>query len=103
LNHKRFAQRKTIGSSPMRMPICDPNASLRIVSRDNFREGLAVVTTTSTLDVAVRMLEVERKLLRMYLPTRDEIARECSAIRKKWTPAERARRWQGRSANGRHE
>ena len=87
----------------MRMPICDPNESLRLVSRDNFRQGLAVVTTTSTLDVAVRMFEVERKLLKMYLPTRDEIARECSAIRKKWTPAERARRWQGRSTNGRHE
>jgi len=84
----------------MRIPICDPNQSLRIVCRDSLREGIAVVTTTSTLAVAVRMLDVERNLLRMYLPTREQIARECSAIRKKWSPAERARRWRGRSTNG---
>jgi hypothetical protein len=85
----------------MRNSICGPNESLRIVSRDSFREGVAVVRTTSTLEVAVRMLDVERNLLKMYLPTRDQISRECSAIRKKWSPAERARRWQGRSTNGR--
>jgi hypothetical protein len=84
----------------MRNPICDPNGSLRIVSRDSLREGLAVVTTTSTVDIAVRMLDVERNLLKMYLPTRDQIARECAAIRKKWSSAERARRWRGRSTNG---
>ena len=86
--------------SPMGIPISEPNESLRIVCRDSSREGLAVVTTTSTTDFAVRMLDVERNLLKMYLPTREEIARECSAIRKKWSPAERARRWRGRSTNG---
>jgi hypothetical protein len=87
----------------MRMPICDANQSLRLVPRDSLREGVAVVTRTRTLEVAVRMLDVERTLLKMYLPTRDQIARECSAIRKKWSPTERARRWRGRSTNGRRE
>jgi hypothetical protein len=84
----------------MQVPIRDPNESLRIVCRDSVPEGSAVVTTTSTSEVAARMLDVERNLLKMYLPTRDEIARECSAIRKKWNSAERARRWRGRSTNG---
>jgi len=100
LNNRRFATRRLTGLSPLRVPFSDPDQSLRIVCRDSSREGLAVVTTTSTADFAVRMLDVERNLLKMYLPTREEIARECSAIRKKWSPAERARRWRGRSTNG---
>jgi len=87
----------------MRVPIRDPDRSLRIVSRDSVVEGLKVVTMTSTADFADRILAVERNLLRMYLPTREEIARECSAIRKKWTSAERARRWRVLSTNGGHE
>jgi uncharacterized membrane protein YeaQ/YmgE (transglycosylase-associated protein family) len=87
----------------MRIPICDPNESLRIVSRGRMREGLEVVTTTSTLDFAVRLLDVDRSLLKMDLPTREQIARECAAIRKKWSPAERARRWRGRSTQRRYE
>ena len=89
--------------SPMGIPISEPNESLRIVCRDSSREGLAVVTTTSTADFAVRMRDVERNQIKMYLPTREEIARECSAIRKKWTPAERARRWKGRSTSDGYE
>jgi len=102
LNNKISAKRKSTRLSLMRIPICDPQESLRIVSRDSFREGVAVVTTTRPLEFAVRMLDVERNLL-MYLPTREQIARECSAIRKKWSPDEKARRWRGRSTNRRHE
>ena len=39
----------------------------------------------------------------MYLPTRDEIRRQCSEIRRRWSPTEKVKRWRGHLANRQHE
>jgi hypothetical protein len=100
---KIVVKRNSTGLSPLRIFVSDPNESLRIISQEGVRKGLAVVRSTSPLRFAVRIRDVERSLLKLYVPTRDQIARECAEIRRKWTSAERARRWQGRSAKGRYE
>jgi hypothetical protein len=93
-NEKNARQKLTVLSFT---PIADLEESLRIIYRESMRERSATVMTTSTLELADRTPVREPHVLKMYLPTRDEIRRRCSAIRRKWTPDEKAKRWRGRS------
>jgi hypothetical protein len=95
LNNEKNARPKlTVLSS---IPITDLEKSLRLLYRDSLREGSATVVATSTLNIPARMPDREPHALNLYLPTRDEIKRQCSAIRRQWTPGEKAKRWRGRS------
>ena len=77
-------------------PIADLEKSLLTLYRDSMREGSVRLMATSTLDFAARLPIREPHVLKMYLPTQDEIRSRCLAISRKWTPSERARRWRGR-------
>jgi len=103
LNNDDIAQPKSTASAPIRGLIPDPDESLRIVYRERLREGSAIVMTTGTLEIPARMPDREPHVLGMFLPTREEIRRQCSAIRRQWSPGEKARRWRGRSAKGQLE
>jgi hypothetical protein len=101
LNEKKSARPKlTVSSS---IPIGDLEESLRILYRETMHEGSPTVMTTTTLDFGARMPVREPHVLKMYLPTRDEIKCQCSEIRRQWTPGEKAKRWRGRSTKRRPE
>jgi hypothetical protein len=101
LNNKKFARSKLTALSTS-TPIADLEKSLRIY-RESMGEGPATVVTTSTLKLAARLPIREPHMLKMYVPTRDEIKRRCSAIRRQWTPGEKAKRWRGCSTKRRPE
>jgi hypothetical protein len=93
-NEKNARQKLTVLSFT---PIADLEESLRMIYRETMRERSVRAMSTSTLELADRTPVGEPHVLKMYLPTRDEIRHRCSAIRRKWTPVEKAKRWRGRS------
>jgi hypothetical protein len=99
LTNKKVAKPESTVVSPLRIPLAGPNESLWITYREGLRDGYAAVTTTSTLESVGRIYDREPHVLKKYVPTREEIKRQCSVIRRQWSPAERARRWQGDATN----
>jgi hypothetical protein len=103
LTNKKIAKPESTALSPIRIPIAGPNESLWIICRKGLRDRRAAVTTTRTLKSVARIYDREPHVFKKYVPTRDEIKRQCSVIRRQWSPAERARRWRGEAADRGYE